>query len=449
MSRLDEFVAGLGRSGLVPREDLRQRLARFDPDPEHDAPVRLARELVASGLLTSYQASKVLGGATNGFFLGDYTILSKIGSGGMGKVYLARRGADGRKVALKVLPPAKQRESKNALERFQREMDLSRLVRHKYLARTLDVGVDKGVHFMVMEYVPGASLLDLVKDPGRGPLRVPDAARLFIKVCEGIAAAHDVGLVHRDIKPANIMVTPEGDARVLDLGLARTLEEEGALTRPNTIIGTLDYASPEQLSDAAKADARSDLYSIGCTLYFALAGRPPFEGGDVVNKIYKHRMEAAEPLERVAPGVPPAFAAIVRKLMAKAPEDRYETARDLANDLARWTDPATLAQLEAQGQRARAFKPPPPRLEEEDLRLLDDHAGSSLDIALRDLGDAEAAPAPTIRPIKPAKQAVVVHAIGPAEQTGHRPVEGAWITYFLIAVVILGAVVLALIAFFA
>jgi serine/threonine protein kinase len=446
MSALDVFVAGIGRTGLVPPDALREVLVQFDRDPETDAPTRLARLLVARGLLTSYQATKVLGGTTNGFVLGDYTILAKIGGGGMGKVYLAKRRGDNQKVALKVLPPAKQRESKNALERFQREMDLSRLVRHKYIARTLDVGSDNGVHFMAMEFVSGASLLDLVKDPSRGPLRVHDAARLFIKVCEGLAAAHDVGLVHRDIKPANIMVTPEGDARILDLGLARTIEEENALTRPNTIIGTLDYASPEQLSDAAKANARSDLYSVGCTLYFALSGRPPFEGGDVVNKIYKHRMDEAEPLERVAAGVPAEFAAIVKKLMAKEPSDRYESARDLANDLARWTDPnTTKALLGERGERARAFRPPPPRIDDADLRVLDMEGASSLDIALRDLGDAEAAPAPSKKNAPAAKAAVVLPAPTAAAQA-RPPAERAWITYLLIGVVLTGAVALLLIA---
>ena len=179
---------------------------------------------------------------------------------------------------------------------------------------------------------------------------------------EGLEAAHRAGLVHRDIKPSNIMITPEGDAKLLDLGLARALDDETGLTRANTVLGTLDYASPEQLRDAAKADVRSDMYSLGCTLYFALSGNPPFEGGDMINKIYKQRMEDPPPLENRARGVPAAFAAVVRKLMSKNPEERYQNAAELRADLARWTDPERVrAILGAEAEAARSFHPATPR----------------------------------------------------------------------------------------
>src|SRR5260370_42325695 len=169
------------------------------------------------------------------------------------------------------------------------------------------------------------------------------------------------------------MITPDGDVKLLDLGLARALDDEKGLTRPNTVLGTLDYASPEQLRDATKADLRSDLYSVGCTLYFALAGRAPFEGGDMINKIFKQRMEDPEPLERVARGVPASFAAIVRKLMAKDASDRYQQCAGLRADLARWTNPAKVRSiLGAEADAARAFRPPEPELDEDDLRLLSD-----------------------------------------------------------------------------
>ncbi len=244
-----------------------------------DAAVRLARALIDQGSLTTYQARKILAGATRGFFLGDYRILRALGEGGMGKVYLAVRQQDGFRVAIKVLPPSKALDGGQALARFRREMELSRRATHPNLARTLDVGQDGNVHFMILEYVPGESLYHLVKHPKGGPLRVTDAARYFLKVIDGLEAAHDVGLVHRDIKPSNLMVTPDGDARILDLGLARLIDDvEGSLTRHNVVIGTLDYASPEQLGDAARADRRSDLYSVGCTIYFALAGHPRSRG---------------------------------------------------------------------------------------------------------------------------------------------------------------------------
>lgn len=453
--RLDDFVADVARSGLIPASELeRHRQAMTAEDRvAADASVRLARALIERGLLTTYQASKLLAGMTRGFFLGGYRILRRLGEGGMGKVYLAVRESDGLKAAIKVLPPKKALESEQALLRFRREMDLSRRVRHPNIARTLEVGMADGVHFMVMEYIPGDSLYHIVRTGG--PLRVPDACRYFLKVLDGLDAAHAAGLIHRDLKPSNLMITPDGDAKILDLGLAKAIGEESPLTRPNVVIGTLDYASPEQLSDAAQADIRSDLYSIGCTLYFTLAGRPPFEGGDVVNKIYKQRMEDPEPLEQIARGVPAAFAAIVRKLMAKEPDERYQNAAELRADLARWTDPARLrAILGAEAEAARAFKPPPPELDDDDLRLLDDESVSAIGVmSLRDLGDAEPANAPMHKPPPPPRPAVYVPAGNRVpEHEGSLPPRSAgededrWLVHFIIVVCLLGALAILLIA---
>jgi serine/threonine protein kinase len=395
MVRLDDFTANLARSGLVPPEVATLVQSQLDPLPADDAAVRLARQLIGGGWLTAYQARKLLSGATRGFFLGGYRLLRPLGEGGMGKVYLAVDG-DRSNVAIKVLPPRKALEEGNALRRFRREMELSQRVSHRNLARTMSVGNEGDVYFMVMEYIPGKSLYDLVKNEGDGPLRVPDAARLFLKLLDGLEAAHQGGLVHRDIKPSNIMITPDGDVKLLDMGLARALNDETGLTRANTVLGTLDYASPEQLRDAAKADMRSDLYSVGCTLYFTLAGRAPFEGGDMINKIFKQRMEDPEPLETVARTVPAAFAAVVRKLMSKKPEERYQNCAELRGDLARWIDPARVrAILGAEADAARSFRPPPPELVEEDLRLLDSDESASRDsLSLRDLGGAEPSMAP-------------------------------------------------------
>jgi serine/threonine protein kinase len=310
-----------------------------------------------------------------------------------------------------------------------------------------------------MEYIAGESLYQTVKGNGqgerRGPLRVPDTARFFLKVLDGLAAAHDGGLIHRDIKPSNIMVTPEGEAKILDLGLARALggDERQQLTRKDVIIGTLDYASPEQLGDAASADRRSDLYSIGCTLYFTLSGRAPFEGGDIVNKIFKQRMDDPEPLERVARGVPTAFAAIVRKLMAKDPDDRYQTCAELRHDLARWTDPARVrAILGAEADAARAFKPPSPVLEDDDLRIVADDDGSSpVSFSIRDLGEAEPAAAPMHKaPPTPVPAVLVGHgdrrssSTLPSYSSQSSPHDDRWLIHFIAIAVMLG--VLAILA---
>lgn len=444
MVRLDQFVANLAKSGLVNPAVLEQARAQLAGGAESDAPVRLARLLIQQGHLTTYQAKKILAGATRGFFLGDYRILRALGEGGMGKVYLAANQKDGIRVAIKVLPPSKAAEGGQSLRRFRREMDLSRRVVHPNLARTLGVGQAGDVHFMVLEYVPGESLYQLVKHPRGGPLRVPDAARFFLKVLDGLEAAHDGGLVHRDIKPSNLMVTPDGDAIILDLGLARAIDEESQMTRHNTVIGTLDYASPEQLTNASDADRRSDLYSLGCTLYFALSGRPPFEGGDVVNKIFKQRMDDPDPLERVARGVPSAFAAIVRKLMAKDPADRYQDSSGVRTDLLRWADPALVrAILGAEADAARAFRPPSPELVEDDLRLLAEDDGSTL----RDLGSAEAPPAPMHKPPRPPRPAVVL-PISRARAARPPLDEAAWLIRFIAAALVVGVLVILAVAIF-
>jgi eukaryotic-like serine/threonine-protein kinase len=454
MARLDDFVADVVRSGLVSRPDLDRMRAQVPLEPAENAPSRLARILVDSGALTTYQANKILAGVTKGFFLGGFRILRRLGQGGMGKVYLAVRQTDGQRVALKVLPPKKAEEGQ-ALLRFRREMDLSQRVRHQNLGRTIEVGSDDGVYFMVLEYIPGDSLYNIVRSEKGGPFRVPDAARIFVKVSDGLTAAHTAGLIHRDIKPSNIMITPDGEVKLLDLGLARALGDENPLTRPNVVIGTLDYASPEQLSDAARADRRSDLYSIGCTLYFTLCGRPPFEGGDVVNKIFKQRMEDPEPLERVAKGVPSAFAAIVRKLMSKEPAERYQTAEELKLDLVRWTDPVRVkAILGAEAESARAFRPPPPELDDEDLRLLDNlDQPSSHTSSLRDFGDAEPGVAPLHRPPPPPRPAVVVNSAYLDIEPGLPPAlhrapadNSAWLIRFIIVICLLGAVAVLIIA---
>ena len=300
MIGLEDFVEHVIRTGLVSSREVAEARASLKPAGGPESTILLAQALIDRGLLTSYQARKILAGATRGFILDGYRLLRPLGKGGMGQVFLAEAPGGGGRVAVKVLPPRKAIEEENALKRFHRERELSSRCSHPNLAKMLAEGSVGDIHYMVMEYIRGASLFELVKSGQRGALTVPDASRLFLKVLDGLEAAHSAGLIHRDIKPSNIMITPEGEPKILDLGLARALGEEVALTRDNAVLGTLDYASPEQLSDAAKADRRSDLYSLGCTLYFVLAGRPPFDGGDMINKIFKQRMEDPEPLEQVA-----------------------------------------------------------------------------------------------------------------------------------------------------
>ena len=446
MPRLDEFVSSVVKSGLLGPDDLAALRARFNPEPAADAAVRLAELLIAEGKLTLYQAKKLLAGATKGFFLGDYLILRRLGQGGMGKVYLARHTRTGAEVAIKVLPPRKAAEEEQALARFQRETQLSQRAVHPNLARTIEVGHEGDVHYMVMEYVAGDSLFHMVRGKDRGPWGVADATRYFLQVLDGLECAHKAGLVHRDLKPSNLMVTPEGNAKILDLGLARCMHDADAsrLTQPNLIVGTLDYASPEQLADAAKADHRSDVYSLGCTMYFTLAGRPPFPGGDAINKIYKQRMEDAPLLERQSKAIPPAFAAIVRKMMAKNPSDRYQNVASLRNDLKRWADPAVVrALVGAEADAIAAVRPPTPSLEDEDLRILDaalKPGESPASSSIREIGDAEAAPAPRNRSPDVPRPAVVVESPKPHPRGGKT--TNLWLLQIVAALFVLAAIAL-------
>jgi eukaryotic-like serine/threonine-protein kinase len=250
------------------------------------------------------------------------------------------------------------------------------------------------------------------------------------------------------------MITPQGEVKLLDMGLARALDDKTRLTHANTVLGTIDYASPEQLRDATKADARSDLYSLGCTLYFALTGIAPFEGGDMINKIFKQRMEDPEPLEKRARGVPAAFATIVRKLMSKEPAERYQDCAELRVDLTRWTDPARVrAILGAEADAARSFHPPPPVFDEEDLRLLGNEITSHPDrFSLRDLGEAEPSTAPRHQhPLPPLPVKIRPTTVPDAETPGLAPSDNSdvrWLIHFAIIALVAGLVAILFITVF-
>jgi eukaryotic-like serine/threonine-protein kinase len=268
----------------------------------------------------------------------------------MGTVYLARdtRKPEGRQslVALKVLPPKRAREEERTLQRFLREMDMAQRVRHLHLTRTYEAGDISGVHYIAMEYIRGQSLRRAVAD--QGPLSVTRAARLFVEVADGLAHAHDLGLVHRDLKPANIMVTPNGHAKVLDLGLALAVGEELPADKQivggqGYVLGTMDYIAPEQVDNPTAVDGRADLYAMGCSLYFALTGQPPFPGGTSIQKMKRHRTDYPDPLTDFNPTVPVEFTRIVQKLMEKSPALRYQAATTAREALRPWAagDPET------------------------------------------------------------------------------------------------------------
>jgi serine/threonine-protein kinase len=342
----DTFLTHLRRSGLVSAEQLAAVTPRLPAGPRGKL---VARALVEEGLLTRFQAEHLLAGRSSGFFLKRYRILEELGHGGMGRVFKAEDRDLKRTVALKILSPGVV-GSERAQALFFREMQAASRLNHPNVVTAFDADEANGRHFLVLEYVNGPNLEQLVRQ--KGPLPVGQACDFVRQAALGLGAAHRLGMVHRDVKPANLLLHRTGEGsdwygvvKIIDFGLARLAgtgpadgNADTILTTPNTILGTPDFLSPEQARDLHKTDVRSDLYSLGCTLYFLLAGRVPFPGGGLLEKLVRHSTEEPAPLNGRRPDVPPGVVAVVRRLMAKRPEDRFRTPRELADALAPFAD---------------------------------------------------------------------------------------------------------------
>jgi serine/threonine protein kinase len=349
------FVELMGRSGLVPAERLPRILSElgYETSSSSWSARALADRLIARGILTHFQAAKLLRGRWIGLVVGRYCVLAPLGRGGMGMVYLAQdqrcvpesiaaeetvgvpRVWEGL-VALKILPPHLARKEPRMQERFEREERYYQRVRHPRVVQMLEAGEEQGIRYIALEFVPGRSLQELVSRWGR--LEAERAIPLFAEVAEGLQHLHEQNLIHRDVKPANIMVTPQGSAKLLDLGLALATDEPPPQDiriagGKGYIVGTMDYIAPEQARHATAIDHRADLYALGCTLYFALTGTPPFPGGSKRDKIRWQRQ--AEPIfiRELNPVVPPALAELVHRLLAKDPAQRPASAWQVREEL--------------------------------------------------------------------------------------------------------------------
>ncbi|MBN9117961.1 MAG: protein kinase [Planctomycetes bacterium] len=343
-----DYCALLVKSKLLPAEEVDALYKRWKEErPGSDTRVdSFRRFLVARRALTDYQAALVQRGRADGFFVGGYKILDQIGKGQMGGVYKAVHNF-GQVVALKVLPASKAKNS-HTLGRFQREARLLTQFDHPNVVRAYQVGESGGVHYIVMEYLEGETLDEVLDRRGRLP--VGEAVRLVRQALDGFQHLHERRTVHRDIKPSNLMLTPaaaegkpdatwDATVKILDIGLGRELFDEDApeaaietqLTQEGSVLGTPDYLAPEQAKDARSADIRADVYSIGCVLFHCLAGRPPFPETNIMAQMLKHATEkppALGPL--VEGGVPAGFQAVMDRLLAKRPEDRYQTPAEAA-----------------------------------------------------------------------------------------------------------------------
>jgi serine/threonine-protein kinase len=317
----------------------------------------IVKALIADDVLTTYQATKIRAGGAESLVLGQYRIRKELGRGGMSCVYEAVHSVMGRTVAIKIMNAATMEGPEKQLS-FRREVATATQLHHPNIVMAYDANEVNGTHFLVMEYVDGVSLHALVKRNGSLPVGL--VCEMGRQVAMALQYSHEKGVVHRDIKPGNLMVPridvamlsppcpeaagPAGPlaqplVKVMDFGLARLRNGRASETirmkAGSDFIGTPDYVSPEQAHDVHSVDIRSDLYSLGCTLYFALAGKPPFGGdGKLLEVLLQHVMDTPTPVEEIRPDVPPEVAACIHRLLAKEPADRFPTPAALATALA-------------------------------------------------------------------------------------------------------------------
>lgn len=301
-----------------------------DPTPlANDQTVISTQPLLAPMAIGQRQQPSELGRSLIGRQLGDIRLEEFVGGGGMGAVFRGRDVKLHRTVAVKVL--ATQRVSaSDSQRRFEMEARSAARLDHPNIARVHFVGEERGIRFLVFEYIEGSNLRDLVN--ANGPFALADALRYMLQIADALMHAWQRDVVHRDIKPSNILLTPDGQAKLVDMGLARFDEgepNEPEMTATGVTLGTFDYMAPEQARDSRSADIRSDIYSLGCTLYFALAGKPPFADSTGLQKLLQHQTEAPPNLQDVRPDVSESVVEVIETMLAKRPEDRFQNPAEL------------------------------------------------------------------------------------------------------------------------
>jgi len=331
------FLHLLDQYGLVDSERRPQLVQLAQAGPK-DARA-FAKELLQRGWLTPYQVNQLAQDNGASLLLGSYVVLERLGAGGMGNVFKARHQKLGRVVALKVIHRDKL-NNPAVVKRFEREIRVAGQLDHPNIVHAYDAEEVNGAKVLVMEYVEGSDLSKLVKE--NGPLPVREACDCIRQAALALQHAQEKGLVHRDVKPSNLMLQTGGlhagggTVKLLDLGLALLQQPlvdgstSGPLTVAGKVVGTVDFLAPEQARDPSNVDIRADLYSLGCTFYFLLTGHAPFDGATVTNKLFKHALEEPQPVEELRPDVPGPVLAVVRRLMAKRPDDRFQTPAEVA-----------------------------------------------------------------------------------------------------------------------
>ena len=341
-SAADSFLNLLGQSDLVSDNQMLALMAEFRGQAKgSDGARKLADELIQREILTAWQAEMLLQRKHRGFRLGPYRILKPLGQGGMSKVFLAEHELMQRRCAIKVLP-SKYQEDADLLSRFHLEARAIAALDHPNIVRAYDFNKDvrhgREIYYLVMEYVEGTDLRRMIDE--HGPLDYRKAADFICQAADGLAHAHAAGFVHRDIKPANLLVDINGVLKVLDLGLATFAIEAEQTLNPNegeqSAVGTADYVAPEQVIDSRNVDGRVDIYSLGHTFYFLLTGRRPFSKPTIMELLMAHRTEKPEPISKSRPDVPLDLEAFIDKMTAKSPHQRFQTAKEVAEELRTW-----------------------------------------------------------------------------------------------------------------
>jgi serine/threonine protein kinase len=340
---VEELIQLIRKSGMVDEAKLSSYLQRREFTRGLPAdPREFADDMTRDGVLTNFQAEQFLLGKWRGFTIGKYKLLERVGVGGMGQVFLCEHMFMKKRVAIKVLPPAKA-DQPAALGRFYREARAAGSLQHSNIVRTHDIDQDGNLHFIVMDYVDGSNLLDVVKK--FGPMDLGRAASCVRQIASALDHAFRSGIIHRDVKPGNVLIDRKGVARILDMGLARFFRDHtDQLTvkyDDKIVLGTADYVAPEQVANSHAVDIRADIYALGATYYFLLAGHPPFPTGTVSQKLLWHRTKEPTPIRQVRPDVPEGVAALVARMMAKDPKARFQTPAQVVAEMDAWV-PATV-----------------------------------------------------------------------------------------------------------
>ncbi|MAC51658.1 FHA domain-containing serine/threonine-protein kinase [Gimesia maris] len=329
---IETFLNLLRESHLLSVDEVRTVIDRHELE-NAASPKEAAQRLVTAKVLTRYQGERLLSGRTRGFFIDRYKILEVLGFGGMGSLYLAEDKETKDPVALKVLNE-KCRNDAGMMTRLKLEAIAGARLDHPHVVRTISYEEAGAVCYIAMEFVKGISLLELVLLKQKS-LPTPQVCDVISQAARGLAVAHQGGIIHRDLKPENLIIDSEGYVKVLDFGLALLKDHPEAefslaMIFGHGCVGTPEYIAPEQSKDGQSADARTDIYSLGCTMYFLLTGKLPFPTGTAAQKIQAHREQTPKSIAEIAPKVPAEVVAIVEKMMAKQPDDRFQTMKEVS-----------------------------------------------------------------------------------------------------------------------